>query len=161
MKAIVDTREELQPAELVTIETTRYECEEQGCDFKTEDEAEANLHHGKTHAVKAALEAGGEDLRWFESDQDAKAWLHAEYDGYQYRVFEVDWAEPGWYRVHTWTKRCPRGCCDDYCVGLQPIEWKISEIEREIERKQRYLDTIREAIEERGRPCEQATSSTS
>ena len=161
MKTIVDTREELQPAELVTIETTWHVCEEPGCGFKTEDEGEAKAHHGKAHAVKGVLEAGGRTMMWFESEQDAKAYLHAENDGYQYRVFEVDWSEPGWYMEHTWTKRCPRGCCDDYCIGLKPIEWELSEIEDSVRRKQEFLDTIRKAIEERGRPCEPATSSTS
>lgn len=161
MKTIVDTQEILQPAELQTIETTRYECEETGCEFKTEDEAEAKQHHGRIHAVKAVLEAGGRAMYWLESKEDAEAFLHAENDGYQYRIFEVDWSEPGWYMEHTWTQRCPKGCCDDYCIGLKPIEWELSEIEDSIRRKQEFLGTIRKAIEERGRPCEPGTSSTS
>lgn len=148
MKTITTTQ--LVPADEVT--TTSYGCEH--CDFTTDDPDDVASHHGREHSCKGEVEAGGETLHKFDSEDDAKAWMKVNYGELgMYRAREVDWTRPGWYAVETYTEPCPRGCCTDHCARLFPAERLVWDVTRRARRIMQDVTAIRRALREAGCEC--------
>lgn len=49
-----------------------------------------------------------------------------------YRVSTKNFEGEGWYLRETYTKRCPRNCCDDYCVKWTPAKEVVVDIKEEM-----------------------------
>ena len=139
MKVI--TKTELAPAEEVEVIT--YGCDH--CDFTSSDEDDVEKHHAKDHACKKQLEVEDRTLYWFDTKEDAKAWLDVDEYGCDYR--HVDWSEPGWYMQRGWTEPCRRGCCTDSHAKLYPVEEYLSECEYAAREAESKADRIRRRVQ--------------
>jgi len=139
MRTIVETK--TVPAEDVTV--TTYGCDE--CDFTADHKEQVEQHYAKTHACRKEAEVDGRTLRWFNTEEDAKAWLNQED---WYRVHEVDWSGPGWYVTETWSKPCPRGCCTDHCIRLFPASSWVSDAVYEARSIMQRVANLRKFLKE-------------
>jgi len=135
MKTI--TKTEVVPAEEVTI--TTFGCD--FCEFVADDEDDVKKHHAKEHACKRTMSVEGVDLYWFDSEEDAKAWL--ECDEYGADMHSVNWSGAGWYHTSWSTEPCGRGCCSRSRRTLSPVGWYLSELEEDAKQAERRADANR------------------
>ncbi len=49
-----------------------------------------------------------------------------------FNVREIDWTGPGWYLIEWYRRRCPRNCCDDYCIAMTPASKQTAILREEI-----------------------------
>lgn len=66
----------------------------------------------------------GVDLYWFDTEKDLKEFLIAEKSKWgNYDDYDYSWDEPGWYRLFTKEKPCPKHCCYDQIITSEPAIW--------------------------------------
>jgi len=145
------TKTEVIPAtEAEEVQHTMYGCDH--CDFESDDQENVKHHHGEKHACKKTLVLNPDNplsmkLYWFDSEDDAKAFLGAERGDF-YLSAGVSWLEPGWY-VKQWSEHpCARGCCRDGYLGLRTIESELWDMRYEAKRLMQKHAEIRKAIQE-------------
>jgi hypothetical protein len=133
MKTRVETT--VVPEETYT--TTHYGCE--FCDFETSDLEDFEKHHATLHAAKKEQELGGTKFYWFDSEADAKAWLDATDDHYDYTY--VTWAEPGWYGLSSSFSRggCRCGGCERFSASLTSLASWIDSWRAEITKHEQSI----------------------
>lgn len=110
----------------LSITTTTYSCEVDGCDFTTTKKRTADLHHGRHHAVDSIWTNSIEDpdalaadtFLQFSSEENFDAWNRSN-DGFH----ENKWSGPGWYAaIDDIVPRRTCGCCSDRVIRLTPAE---------------------------------------
>lgn len=107
-------------------------------------------HFGETHAVRAttAIPDGDEELKLslLENEESYKAWTAHLSRGSRVQSFK--WHGPGWYVVEQWTQPCPRGCCDDDCVGTESLERLVAKRSEEVHEKTLVLHELKKLFSE-------------
>jgi hypothetical protein len=122
-------------------EVVEYVCDFQGCEFRTNDKADADRHHGDKHAVKATKKALGKDWDLFESESDFKAHIAA-----QGPEFGGRWEGSGWYTFIYDQVPCGRGCCqrDEY-LAMHATHYR-AQLRNEVAAKRAKLTEWRKAF---------------
>jgi hypothetical protein len=129
-------------SETIEWKTTTYSCDVDGCDFTTQDKREAERHPGKAHSIAEVGHAADHTFYRFDSKESFDAYVKASHIGDR----DLHWDEPGWYRVYTEWRPCPRGCCrDDYRV-IEPACWIAFEWQREIKKRREKLAEMAEFL---------------
>lgn len=146
MKKIIEVKEipeEVIPACTEEIET--FVCDEDGCDFKTENEEDAEQHQGK-HAVKKEMTVDGLNLYYFESKEKAECYLKTRLSEYGADRTYVRWVDKGWYHLIWEQEPCRRGCCTDSVVTLESVKSLISELQKTADNNIKKADSLSKAI---------------
>jgi hypothetical protein len=60
------------------------------------------------------------------------------------RVNKINWAGPGWYYTATYSQRCPRGCCYDDVLDIEPASERVAELEEAIRELNDELETAKQ-----------------
>lgn len=128
--------------------TTTFTCEQ--CEHTAGTREDMVRHFGDKHAVRAktAISDDDEDLKlsFLENEESYKAWTaHLSWGS---RVQSFKWHGPGWYAVEQWTQPCPRGCCDDDCVGTEFLERLVARRSDELREKTLVLHELKKLISE-------------
>lgn len=110
-----------------------FRCSFPGCNFNAPYQEDVESHYAKSHLALEKKGIGDKIFYKFEEEEAAQLWFKNK--ARDCRVQQFAWEGPGWYTFRTWTQRCPRNCCDDYCgrlVSLNKIKAELMEFNKEI-----------------------------
>jgi hypothetical protein len=138
-------------------ETTQvsYECTVEGCDFTCSTEREYEWHFAREHAAVYKV-VSGDAFLLFECEENFDAFqsIAPEYheDPRGHRLGwgywgESAWRGRGWYRVHNFSRPCPRGCCTDSVSELVFVSNWIEELRGEITELEETIEAVTRELE--------------
>lgn len=79
-------------------------------------------------------------------EDNLKYIIEEEYSWCRCKIFK--YTGPGWYYFFRYTRRCPRGCCDDEYVEVLDQERYVSLLNEEIHEREQELSTLKEEYEQ-------------
>lgn len=115
---------------LVSQKVTTFECEIDGCTYRTTEERSAKLHFGRVHCGTKKVTVWKATFVFFGSSEELNAWLEAL--DYDVTIGQQAFTKPGWYSVKYGSQPCSKGCCTDSVVEVissdDQVDWWRDEI---------------------------------